>query len=310
MMKFFNIVVVLLVVNTNIFCTEATCVSCKVVNDMFEEINKKLDQLLSKKPAVCKELNYANLVQSKPKQVISTVRGAFGAIANGNDVYITGYSDGFVYRFNSQSTTPQERLKLPGGRPTFLDIHNGYLYVTSHANAVYKKPLIGGSFTKVLSQYKPVGIKWSPDGERLIVSEWETKKIHVYNKILERISTFSVAQCAITYPREISFDSDGRLRITTYSNKICLYDKTSNGYQHKSIKYVPGAIHTEGYLQHCDGTIILADRGGKLFFLNKNYGVKKLVTGFGSTGDVALTTDGVLYVTDLQRSKVYLYSLF
>ena len=137
------------------------------------------------------------------------------------------------------------------------------------------------------------------------MSEWETSKVHVYNDALERIHTFT--HCA-TYPREISFDSNDNIRISTYTSKICIYD--GKNYQLTEETPISDASNTEGYLVHCDGSIILADRGGKLLFLDKNYQTLRTITGYASLGDVALTTDGTLYVTDISRSEIYLYKVF
>ena len=286
-MKIINIALLVLIAATNVHNASAACSCCK---------------------PLCEPLKFDGITASNAEHVISGIGGAFGAIANGNDVYITGYFNGYVYRYNSQignGIQQLEALRLPTGNPTFLDIHDGFLYVTSHVNSVYRKPLIGGEFELQFQQYKPVGIKWSSDGERLLVSEWETSKVHVYNYDLQRIHTFT--HCA-TYAREISFDSNDNIRISTYTPKICIYD----GKNYQLIEQTPisGASNTEGYLVHCDGSIILADRGGKLLFLDKNYQTLRTITGYASLGDVALTTDGTLYVTDISRSEIYLYKVF
>ena len=180
------------------------------------------------------------------------------------------------------------------------------MYVTNYGtSAVYRKPLLGGDYTQVLTVSRPVGIKWSPDGERLLVSEWNTRIVHVYDKDLQEITTFTFCT---TYAREISFDLDGNIRISGYNNGFCIYSK--DDYSLLSQVTVENVGNSEGYLQHCDGTIILADRSGRLHFLDQDYNSLKTFSGFSSTGDVALTDDGTLYVTDYGGSTVYLYSLY
>lgn len=258
----------------------------------------------------CHPINYHSICKARPYKVIHGIGGAFGAIANGNDVYITGYFNKNVYRYNSQvhgGTIPLETVRFPSGNPTFVDIHNGKLYVTSVTCRVYEKPLKWGTFRAVCGLIAPrsVGIKWSPDGQLLIVSEWNTRRVNVYNKHFQRIKTFTACS---TYPREISFDCHGNIRITTYTCKVCLYNPHT--YHLLAAKRIPGASKTEGYYVHCDGTIVMADRGGKLHFLDSNYRVLRTITGFSSLGDVALTSDGTMYVTDLGASKIYLYKVY
>ena len=258
---------------------------------------------------VCKSLNIAALNNKESaKLVIGGISGPFGAIANGNDVYITGYFNHKIYRFNQEEnpgTAAAEIIASPSTNPLFFDIKDDLLYVTALSNSVYRKPLRGGAFEKVITMTQPVGISWSPDGELLIVGEWRSFNIIVYNKNFQRQRSFK--SCTV-YPRDISFDSDGNIRIATYSNKICIYDR--NTFKLISTKVIQDAVNTEGYMVHCDGTIILADRGGKLLFLNKDYSKIKTITGFTSLGDVALDEEGTLYVTDLFAHKIYLFDLF
>ena len=74
-------------------------------------------------------------------------------ISNGNDVYISGYFNGKVYRFNQKEnpgTAAAEIIASPPGNPYFFDIKDDLLYMTVYANNVYRKPLRGGTFEKLL----------------------------------------------------------------------------------------------------------------------------------------------------------------
>ena len=144
-----------------------------------------------------------------------------------------------------------------------------------------------------------------PRWRTALVSEWLSGKVIVYNTNFQVKTQF---HAGVTYVRDISFDSNGNIRIATYTNQIRIFDK--NTYKLIATKIIAGAVNTEGYTVHCDGTIIVADRSGKLLFLNKDYGTLRTITGFTSLGDVAITKDGTLYVTDLSAHKIYLYDLF
>ena len=258
----------------------------------------------------CRSLNFDSITAGNRQQTISGIDGALGAIANGNDVYVTGYNDRNVYRFNSQEGDGVQILETQSvvGTPFYLDINDGFLYATSYtANSVFRKPLIGGEFTNVLSVDRPAGIKWSQDGTRLFVGQVD--KVSVFNKDLELIDTFNYCEGSVI-PREIGFDLNGNIRISTYAKEFCTFNKDSYELLARESLPIASTVYSEGYLQHCDGTIILADRTGRLHFLDKNYQTLRTVDGYGSLGDVALTTDGTLYVTDFQRRAIYLYSLY
>ncbi len=317
-MKYFNAVLFVFTV-TNVYTATGICVSCKEVTDLFDIINGKLDTIIKNGAGggggppptpVCKPLNFQNLGAVNAKLVITGISGAFGAIADGNDVYITGYYSNKVYRYN-QVTNPGKAavavIPSPSNQPLFFDIKDDFIYMTALSNSVYRKNLRkdGSKFEKIITMTQPVGISWSPDGERLLVSEWSSGTIIVYNANFKKITTF---HAGVTYVRDISFDSNGNIRIATYTNKILIFDK--NTYKLIATKTIAGAGNTEGYTVHCDGTIIVADRSGKLFFLNKDYGIVRKITGFSGLGDVAITTDGTLYVTVFGASKIFLYDLF
>ena len=264
---------------------------------------------VSQPPPGCKSLNFEDLNSKvSARLVIGGISGPFGALANDNDVYITGYYNQKVYRSNQEEnpgTAAAETITSPSSNPLFFDIKDDLLYMTAFSNSVYRKPLRGGAFEKVITMTQPVGISWSPDGELLIVSEWRSRNIIVYDKYLQKKTSFKFCD---QYARDISFDSNGNIRIATYSNKFCIYE--SKTFHLIKIETIIDAVKTEGYMVHCDGTIILGDRGGKLLFLNKDYSKIKTITGFTSLGDVALDEEGTLYVSDFGANKIYLFDLF
>ena len=277
---------------------------CSVIICLLQFFNASNGGLLG---GGCRPLNYENIAEDNAVEVITDKVRPLSALANGNDVYISGAGgDGYVSRYNYQES-PVEALETePITTARYMDIYDDFLYVgSSRNNMIYKKPLTGGSFTEVLSVSVPTGIKWSPNGEQLFVTQWNTGRVNVYDKNLERIERFNHCN---NRGREISFDSDGNIRISTYSDKICIYER--NSFSLLSEVTINDAVRTDGHVQHCDGTLIMADRGGKLHFLNENYETLRTVSGFNSVADVALTTDGMLYVTDWGISRIYIYSLY
>ncbi len=186
-MKYFNAVLLVFTV-TNVYTAAGDCVSCKEVTELFDIINGKLDTILKNGSggggdggggsgdgggggSVCKPLNFQNVEVGKAKLVIDAVSGAFGAIADGNDVYITAYFINKLYHYN-QVTNPGKApvavVSSPSTSPLFFDIKDGFLYMTALSNSVYRRNLrkAGSNFEKIITMTEPVGIGWSPDGEQ------------------------------------------------------------------------------------------------------------------------------------------------
>lgn len=85
-----------------------------------------------------------------------------------------------------------------------MDIHNGKVYVVSAGgNSIFTKPLEGGTKTKFVTTNYPFAVKWSPDGENMLVSETNTNKVHVFNKNGQLVRTFTT--CG-TYATSMVFD--------------------------------------------------------------------------------------------------------
>ena len=329
MMKSTNIAIFLaLVVFSIAICLSNSqcgkeCLNCpELTVNRLDKITTKLNLLLEHfkinppagpdpKPPVCRKLQFNRITSAASPKVIQHIGGAYPAIANGNDIYIAGFIDRFVYRFNSdKGLQPLEKIKLPTGFPTFFDIRDGFLYVTDYINSVYRKPLVGGQFERVITgPQRTAGIKWSPDGQNLFVGLENEHKVLVYNKDFKLVTQFR--HCSPSpYNHKITFGLDGNIRISSDTPNLCLYSPTSP-YKALSPVTIHGVGRIAGHFQHCDGTIIMADYSGKLHFLDKNYKVLHTITGFGGLGDVALTTDGTLYVTGYTKNIVHVYpSLF
>ena len=158
---------------------------CTAQSDVLGWLQKAFNYLVNH--AECRRLNFDEMTSSNQKDTLTGITGAFTAAGVGPDVYVTSYSNQRVYRFKETETL--ETLTFPVANPSFIDVYNGFFYVTSYTgNIVYKKPLTGGDFSVVLNVNRPVGIKWSPDGEQLLVGEGGGT-IHVYNKDLEEVNT-------------------------------------------------------------------------------------------------------------------------
>ena len=283
---------------------------CTVSSNPFEAIGGLIKNLIH--PQVCRSLNYADITPGSAKQTITTIDDPYGTLASGNDVYINRFGEGVnVFHFNSKEGDGVQALEataIGAGSPVFNDINDGFIYVANYGNnRVYRKPLLGGEFAEILTVNSPYGIKWSPDGTQLLVGEWNTGIIHIYDRDFQEITSFT-SSCT-TYPREISFDLDGNIRLADDSTGFCIHSKDDYSLL-SEIEVENIGIATEGHLQHCDGTIILADRGGRVHFLDKDYKTLRMFSGFDGPRDVALTDDGTLYVTDYGADTVYLYSLY
>ena len=255
----------------------------------------------------CIPLQIHNVNIKSAKRVINGIGGAFGAVADGNDVYIAGFSAKRIYRFNQQGSLV-ENFPSPSGEPTYMDISNGKLYLTDHSHSVYEKPIgQNQGFTRIIYIHQtPIGVQVS--GDRIYVGQ-SNDIVRVYDKCnKQQIGSITGVRPII---RKVFLDSEGNIQIASYSNTIFIYNREFQLIERQVINIGIGIpLGIDGMYVHCDGTKVLADRQGKLIFAAKDGTVLRTVTGFGSTGDVALTSDGTLFVTDIGTSRVYLFSVY
>ena len=244
-----------------------------------------------------------------PKKVITGIRGPHNVlITPSNDVFIPGYFDKFLYRYDIQGNF-KKKYKVPSGNPMMLDLHDGELYVTNlMGNTVYTAKFCNGElgpFRPFIFQSKPTGFKISKDGSRTYVSEYHSGRIHMYNCALNKIGTFLLPKPSFD-PTEIQFDLDGNINVPSYNPKIHVYSKT--GVLIRTITH-PGAKAIQGFFNNCDGTRVLADRSGKVVFAHADGSTIKVISGYGmkQPADVTIAPDGTLWVADVIGNKVFLF---
>ena len=307
-------------------CTVADiqCVRCKKVKELFDLVNRKLDKMIANggcggdggppSAPVCKPINFENLENATAKLVIDSIKCPYGVVADGNDVYVSSCLEKNVYRFN-QVTNPgndaAEIIPSPTINPMYLDIKDGFLYMDTFGENVYRMNLgiAGSNIEKIITVSQAAGIRWSPDGKQILLGIFNKANkgaIAVYNEKFQLVAQFPTDT---RFVQDIGFDRNGNIRITDSTNEIRIFDKDT----YKLMRNITLPVFTVGFTEHCDGTIILADPlDTSLLFLNEDYDLLKTVTVAGSERlcDVAITEDGTLYVTDYSTRMIYLYDLF
>ena len=244
-----------------------------------------------------------------PKKVITGIKGPHSIVfTRSNEVYITGWFDGFLYRLDLAGNI-KEKFKVPTGNPSQLDIRGDTLYITNAAKTVYIKQLLGHKpFRPFLdNQNRPFGLRISEDGLRVYVSELLTGIIRVYDNNLKLIGTMRIP-APDKHPHKIMFDANGNVNVAGYSPRIYVYNK-HNCFV-RAINH-PGTQRIDGFVNYADGSRVLADRGGQVVFADKNGKTIKSIRGYGmrEPADVAIAPDSdrTLWVADVIGHKVYLF---
>ena len=285
------------------FSSHCIC-SNSIILQRLEAIESKLDDVLQDRCAIetdCIENTREASTVTTPKKVITGIHGAhYVLFTKSNDVFITGFFDGQVYRYDLAGNF-KDKFGVPGN-PTMMDIRGNILYITNHADAVYTKDIsiIDSPVTKTLTlDTQPIGIKISDDGKRLYVG-LDGGVIRVFNENLVKIGEMKINDRS----RKILLDADGNINVGSYSSKIYVFNRN---YQLVRIDQF-SAGNIDGYLNNCDGSRILADRSGKIIFVDKNrQTVKTIAIQSPSDVNIAPDDDLTLWVADPIGNKVYLY---
>ena len=292
------------------FSSHCYCMGTAVVQKL-EVIDSKLDKLLNMFQDSCDTdgdksdcidvKREASTVGAIKKTITGIDRPHYVLFTKSNDVFITGFGDGHVYRYDLAGNF-KDKFAMPGN-PTMMDIRGNILYITDHRNGVYTKDVSNTSPVKKILTLNaaPVGIKISDDGKMLYVG-LDAGVVHIYNEKLVKIGEMKMN----ARPRKILIDADGNINVGTYASKIYVFNKN---YELVRIDEFSGASNIDGYVINCDGSKILADRSGKIIFVNKNGQIEKTIGGYSSPADVGVAPDSdqTLWVADTHGNKVYLY---
>ena len=257
----------------------------------------------------------SSIVAATPKRVVKVMSDrVVGIIADGNDVYIARVDDSTV---GSVSKYDQDgnwiaTFSIPEGKPRFFEIQNNDLYVTTGGDdfkGIYVKCRNEDRFTKVLeltTSAAPCYMRYTPDGEKFVLSFYPDNTVFVYNKDFSINTTFDVPGVIGNVGiRDMHFDSESNLYITIFTSVIQVYNKN---YEFVRTITYPGAVRLDGWLFQCDGSKILADRSGKVLFVDKDDNVQQVHTdGFTGTIGVAITESGALFVLDFNKEKLFIY---
>ena len=284
-----------------IFFIAGNSACCNSCNDNLRDELECLGVIKSP-PEECKPIP-PSILSNTPYKTISSINKPYGIYVDGDNVYVAGFGDGYVHKFD-QDGNFIKKYSAPGN-PIFIEVHESSLYVTNHIDTVYIKPRCNDDpFVKFLTMNKPpISFRFTPDGEYFLVGEHRQSAVRVYQK--NRILDSRITNIPSSDERVIHWDRDGNMQISSYRTYISVYTKGD----YKFVKKIPfpGSKYLEGWIYQCDGGRILADRSGKVLFADKNDKVVKVVAGFGEAAHVGVTKDRKLFVSDFKRSKVYIY---
>ncbi len=246
------------------------------------------------------------IITATPKRAIDFTTRPYGIITYGNTVFVAEHDDGKVHKFDHEGNL-LKTFSLPSGFATFMEIRDDKLYVTNYLNTVFVKSVCNDDDNFVVfvnPGFPTVAIRFTPNGSHFLVGQLFQGKVHVYNtesKTIVQVITVD------TGDRDIQFDTNGSMLISNRRSEILTYDENFNFLQ--TVTY-PGTGQIDGWIFQCDGSKILADRSGKVIFVDKDDNVVQIhgaEVGYSEIGHVGITENGALFVSDFGMKKVFIY---
>ena len=270
------------------------------VTQMMDELIKEIHSMQS--GCDCNRTRCPSTIGSPLKVITGIDRPFYIYITDNGEVFISGYRDGYVYKFDKYGNF-QKKFSIPNGGPTGVYVKGNRVYVAGiNANKIFEYSMDGVFMGVITIQSQPMGLAVDSDG-KFYVSEHNTGKVNVYNSN----GTKSHVITGIgTYPRKIQFDSDGNLYVNTHYKGV--YIVTKSGHHVSQLK-INGIDMGEGLFVDCYDNMYVVDRSSKseVYLYGKNGKPMKIIKGFTRAADVAIAPDGTVWITDDGDDKVYLY---
>lgn len=244
-------------------------------------------------------------IPRKPKRIIEGIQGPSHILfTKTNTVYVTG-EGGHVYEY-SLNGKYLGNITVPGN-PSMICTWSDSIYTTD-STGVYVMDRGNNTMRKVItvhSAHSPVrGIKVVDDGNKLLVP------LHANTILLYNATSYELMDQVHVgdHPRKMLRDSNGYIHVSAYTSRISVLD--GNGHFVRTDDYSAlGVKYIDGFVVYCDGSVILGDRAGKVFFVDKYGNLEYTMVGFVGPGDVGVAPDAdhTLWIADTRGDKVYLY---
>ncbi len=299
--KIMNTAVIVIVVISVIEDSFAVCPDCNCIT------KRRFLELMNLIPTqVCNPVQ-PSIITATPKKAI-TLNSPISVLANGNDVYVAdSTSDSpFVFKYD-QNGNLKESISIPK-KTFFLEIKNNNLYAVARKDStttIYVKSI--ANMTDPFREFLQLPqnsnyMRFTPSGDQILIGKNLMNSIVVYNLDFTVNTTIMLPSGKA---RDIHFDAECNLYISNLVSQIYVYNQEYDLI--RTINY-PGTELLDGWLFQCDGGKILADREGKVVFVDKDDTVQQIFTnGYNSLRDVALTESGSLFLTDIRANKLLVY---
>ena len=280
---------------------------CQQIPGIRSKVTQVMDELIKEIQTMqsgcdCNRTRSPSTIGSPWKTITGIIRPFYISITDNGEVFISGWGDGYVHKFDIYGNF-QKKFAIHKGGPTGVYVKFNRVYVAGYfANQIYEYSMSGVFNRVITAQNQPVGLVVDNDG-KLYISEQSAGKVHVHNSN----GTKSHVITGIgTYPRKIQFDSDENLHVNTYYKGV--YIITKSGHHLSRIK-INGINLGDGLYVDCYDNIYVADHSspGEVYLCGKNGKPIKIINGFTDAGDVAIAPDGTIWITDFAGNKVYLY---
>ena len=183
---------------------------------MMDDLIKEIQSMQS--GCDCNRTQSPSTIGGPLKTITGINRPFYIHITDNGEVFISGWGDGYVHKFDFQNF--QKKFSIANGGPTGVYAKGNRVYVAGYfANKIYEYSMDGVLIGKITEQNQPVGLAVDSDG-KFYVSEHITGKVYVYNSN----GTKSHVITGIgTYPRKLQFDLDGNLYVNTHYKGVHIF---------------------------------------------------------------------------------------
>ena len=280
---------------------------CQQLPGIRSKVNQIMDELITEIQTMqsgcdCNRTRSPSTIGRPLKTINGIDRPFYISITDNGEVFISGWGDGYVHKFDKYGNF-QKKFAIPKGGPTGVYVKGNQVYVAGYyANKIYRYSMDGVFIDEKTAPYHPIGLVVDSD-DKFYVSEENTGKVHVYNSN----GTKSHVITGIgTNPRKIQFDLDDNLYVNTHYKGVYIITKSGH---HLSQLKINGIDIGDGLFIDCYDNMYVVDRSSpsEVYLCGKNGKPKKIIKDFTVAADASIAPDGTIWITELVGSKVYLY---
>ena len=239
------------------------------------------------------------------RKVITSVDRPFSIdMSLDGDVFVCGYSDRTIYQFDLEGNLVRQFDPLPDGQgPCSISVYKSELFITNNGSSIYKYSIETGQYKGMAYNTSLLlyGVIVDDDGLMYITQYDDKGHIHVVNQDGVKVGILTAAG---RHPRKIQFDSDDNIRVTdSVSGSVYVISKEN----HLLHEYLTNVSSPDGFFIDSDDNMVISDRQSGIYVYDKGGKFVHQITGFKGCSDVQVSVNDVLWITDVEDNKIYLF---